>query len=164
QLSPAPYVRALWDRGDPSPTYVYKRGDFQNAGRLVGPGVPSVLTDGKTPFVVTPPRPGARKTGARLALARWLVRPENPLTARVWVNRIWRHHFGSGIVATVENLGRSGAPPTHPELLDWLALQFVARGWSSKAIHRLVMTSHAYRQSSGVSPEAAKLDPGNALL
>ena len=114
-------VRALWDRGDPSPTYIYKRGDFQNAGRLVGPGVPSVLTDGKTPFVVTPPWTGAQKTGARLALARWLVRPENPLTARVWVNRLWQHHFGGGIVATVENLGRSGALPTHPELLDWLA-------------------------------------------
>ncbi|MBI3865437.1 MAG: DUF1549 domain-containing protein, partial [Planctomycetia bacterium] len=117
-----PKVRALWDRGDSSPTYIYKRGDFQNAGRLVGPGVPSVLTDGKTPFVATPPWPGAEKTGARLALARWLVSPEHPLTARVWVNRLWQHHFGSGIVATVENFGRSGALPTHPELLDWLAL------------------------------------------
>ena len=118
--------------------------------------IPSVLTDGKTPFVVTPPWPGAQKTGARLALARWLVRPENPLTARVWVNRLWQHHFGSGIVATVENFGRSGALPTHPELLDWLALQLVERGWSSKAIHRLVMTSNAYRQSSRVTPEAGE--------
>src|SRR5262249_27816151 len=141
QQSPAPYIRALWDRGAPSPTYIYKRGDYQNAGRLVGPGVPSVLTDGKTPFVVAPPWPGAQKTGARLALARWLVSPEHPLTARVWVNRLWQHHFGSGIVTTVENFGRSGALPTHPELLDWLALQLVARGWSSKALHRLVMTS-----------------------
>jgi hypothetical protein len=164
QQSPAPYVRALWDRGAPSHTYIYKRGDFQNSGRLVGPGVPSVLTDGKTPFVVAPPWPGAQKTGARLALGRWLVRPENPLTARVWVNRLWQHHFGSGIVATVENFGRSGALPTHPELLDWLALQLVARGWSSKAIHRLAMTSHTYRQSARVSPEAEKLDPGNALF
>jgi hypothetical protein len=157
-------IRALWDRGDASPTYIYKRGDFQNAGRLVGPGVPSVLTDGKTPFVVTAPWPGAEKTGARLALARWLVRPENPLTARVWVNRLWQHHFGSGIVATVENFGRSGAVPTHPELLDWLALQLIERGWSSKAIHRLVMTSSTYRQSSRVTAEAEKLDPGNALI
>lgn len=157
-------VRALWDRGDPSPTYIYKRGDFQNAGRLVGPGVPSVLTDGKTPFVVTPPWPGAQKTGARLALGRWLVRPENPLTARVWVNRLWQHHFGSGIVATVENFGRSGALPTHPELLDWLALQLVEQGWSSKAIHRLAMTSSTYRQSSRVTPEREKRDPGNVLL
>jgi hypothetical protein len=157
-------VRALWDRGDPSPTYIYNRGDFQNAGRLVGPGVPSVLTDGKTPFVVTPPWPDAEKTGARLALGRWLVSPENPLTARVWVNRLWQHHFGGGIVATVENLGGSGAPPTHPELLDWLALRLVERGWSSKSIHRLVMTSNAYRQSSRVTPEAEKLDPGNVLV
>ncbi len=164
RLIPQPKVRALWDRGNPSPTYVYKRGDFQNPGRLVGPGVPSVLTDGKTPFVVTRPWPRAEKTGARLALARWLVRPENPLTARVWVNRIWQHHFGSGIVATAENLGRSGAPPTHPELLDWLAIQLVECGWSTKAIHRLVMTSSAYRQSSRVTAEAEKLDPGNSLL
>jgi hypothetical protein len=157
-------IRALWDRGDASPTYIYKRGDFQNAGRLVGPGVPSVLTDGKTPFDVTPPWPGAEKMGSRLALARWLVRPENPLTARVWVNRLWQHHFGAGIVATVENFGRSGALPTHPELLDWLALQLVERGWSSKALHRLVMTSSTYRQSSRVTPEAEKLDPGNTLI
>ena len=161
---PEPYVRALWDRGDPSPTYIYKRGDFQNSGRLVGPGVPSVLTDGKTPFVVTPPWPGARKTGARLALAKWLVEPDNPLTARVWVNRIWQHHFGSGIVPTVENFGRSGAPPTHPELLDWLAVQLVNQGWSTKAIHRLTMTSNTYRQSSRVTTEAEKLDPRNVLL
>jgi hypothetical protein len=157
-------IRALWDRGDPSPTYIYKRGDFQNAGRLVGPGVPSVLTDGKTPFAARPPWPGSEKTGARLALGRWLVAPENPLTARVWVNRIWQHHFGSGIVATVENFGRSGALPTHPELLDWLARQLVERGWSSKAIHRLIMTSNTYRQSSQVSLEAERLDPGNVLL
>src|SRR5262245_54631882 len=157
-------IRALWDRGDASPTYIYKRGDFQNAGRLVGPGVPSVLTDGKTPFEVSPPWPGAEKTGARLALARWLVLPDNPLTARVWVNRLWQHHFGTGIVATVENFGRSGAMPTHPELLDWLALQFVERGWSTKAIHRLAMTSSTYRQSSRVTPEAERLDTGNALV
>lgn len=159
-----PYIRALWDRGDASPTYIYKRGDFQNAGRLVGPGVPAVLTDGKTPFEVKPPWPSAQKTGARLALARWLVRPDNPLTARVWVNRLWQHHFGSGIVTTVENFGRSGALPTHPELLDWLALRLIDRGWSSKAIHRLAMTSSTYRQSSEVTPQAEKLDPGNVSL
>src|SRR5262249_10516802 len=78
--------------------------------------------------------------------------------------RLWQHHFGSGIVATVENFGRSGALPTHPELLDWLALQIVERCWSSKAIHRLVMTSTTYRQSSRVTAEAANLDPSNALL
>ncbi len=164
RLTRAPLVRALWDRGDPSPTYIYRRGDYQNPGHLVGPGVPSVLTDGKTPFLVTPPWPGASKTGARLALARWLVRPDNSLTARVWVNRLWQHHFGTGIVATSENFGRSGALPTHPELLDWLALQLIQGGWSSKAIHRLIMTSSAYRQSSRVRPDAEKLDPGNVLV
>jgi hypothetical protein len=163
RLNPAPYVRALWDRGDPSPTYIYKRGDFQNAGHLVGPGVPSVLTDGKTPFVVRPPWPGAQKTGARLALARWLVRRDNPLTARVWVNRLWQHHFGGGIVPTAENFGPSGTLPTHPELLDWLAIRLAEQGWSSKVIHRLIMTSSTYRQSSRVGPEAEQLDPGNVL-
>lgn len=159
-----PKVRALWDRGDPSPTYIYRRGDFQNAGRLVGPGVPAVLTDGKTPFVAKPPWPGAEKTGARLALARWLVTADHPLTARVWVNRLWQHHFGSGIVATADNLGRSGARPTHPELLDWLAHELIERGWSSKAIHRLIMTSSTYRQTSRVTPQTERLDAGNVLL
>lgn len=163
RLIATPSIRALWDRGDPSPTFIYKRGDFQNTGHLVGPGVPAVLTDGKTPFVVTPPWPGAAKTGARLALARWLTRPDHPLTARVWVNRLWQHHFDGGIVTTPENFGRSGARPTHPELLDWLALHLVKRGWSTKAVQRLIMTSATYRQSSRVSPEAEKIDPANVF-
>ena len=161
---PEPYIRALWDRGDPSPTYIYKRGDYQNPGKLVGPGVPSILTDGKTPFVVATPWPGARSTGARLALARWLVRPENPLTARVWVNRLWQHHFDSGIVTTPGNFGPSGARPTHPELLDWLALQLISHGWSTKTMQRLIMTSSTYRQSSKVTTLAEKLDPNDVLL
>src|SRR5439155_23112207 len=85
---PEPKVRALWDRGEPSPTYIYRRGDYLSPGALVGPGVPSVLTDGNTPFEVRPPWPGAKKTGRRLAFARWLTKPDNPLTARVMVNRI----------------------------------------------------------------------------
>src|SRR5205814_3109347 len=88
---PEPKIQALWDRGEPSPTYVYRRGDSLNPGRLVGPGVPSVLTDGKTPFAVKPPWPGARKTGRRLAFARWLTQPDHPLTARAMVNRLWKH-------------------------------------------------------------------------
>ncbi len=148
---PEPRIHALWDRGDPSPTYIYRRGDPLSPGRLVGPGVPSVLTDGKTPFVVRPPWPGARKTGRRLAFARWLIHPDHPLTARVEVNRLWKHHFGTGIVATLGNFGKAGAPPTHPELLDWLAREVIRQGWSRKAMHRLMMTSATYRQSSVVT-------------
>jgi hypothetical protein len=161
---PAPTVRALWDRGEPSPTYLLRRGDYLSPSRLVGPGVPSVLTDGKTPFEVKPPWPGARKTGRRLALARWLTRPDHPLTARVLVNRLWKLHFETGIVRTLDNFGKAGARPTHPELLDWLAVEFVRRGWSIKEMHRLIMTSAAYRQSSAVTAAHERLDPDNALL
>src|SRR5262245_33287313 len=157
-------ILALSDRGDPSPTYIYRKGDPEKPGRLVGPGVPSVLTDGRTPFVVKPPWPGAKKTGRRLALAQWLVRPDHPLTARVMVNRIWKHHFGRGLVATLQNFGHTGALPTHPELLDWLAQEFVREGWSAKAMHRLMMTSATYRQSSARTPLLEKNDPENRLL
>ncbi len=159
-----PGIRALWDRGAPSPTYLLQRGDYSSPGRLVGPGVPSVLTDGRTPFRVEPPWPGSKKTGRRLALAKWLVDRNHPLTARVMVNRIWRYHFGRGIVETLGNFGRSGARPSHPELLDWLAVEFMNRGWSMKALHRLMMTSRTYRQSSRVGPEQEGLDPENRLL
>ena len=163
QIWPEPRVQALWDRGDPSPTHVYRRGDSQSPGRLVGPGVPSVLTDGRTPFEAKPPWPGAKQTGRRLALARWLTRRDHPLTARVAVNRLWKHHFGTGIVKTLGNFGKAGAPPTHPELLDWLAREFVRRGWGVKAMHRLMMTSATYRQSSAVTADRVKLDPDDAL-
>jgi mono/diheme cytochrome c family protein len=163
QRLPEPRIHALWDRGEASPTYIYRRGDPLSPGRLVGPGVPSVLTDGKTPFDVKQPWPGAKKTGRRLAFARWLTRPEHPLTARVVVNHLWKNHFGTGIVKTPANFGKAGMPPTHPELLDWLAREFVRQGWSFKAMHRLVMTSSTYRQSSAATAERDKLDPTNAL-
>jgi hypothetical protein len=164
QKQPEPRIQALWDRGQPSPTYVYRRGDPLLPGALVGPGVPSVLTDGKTPFELKPPWPGAKKTGRRLAFARWLTKPDHPLTARVLVNRLWKHHFGMGIVKTLGNFGKAGAPPTHPELLDWLAREFVRQGWSLKAMHRLMTTSSSYRQSSAVTPQRIKADPSNELL
>jgi mono/diheme cytochrome c family protein len=157
-------IRALWDRGTPSPTYILMRGNSTSFGRLVGPGVPSVLTNGKNPFEVSPPWPGAKSTGRRLALARWVTRPDHPLTARVMVNRIWRNHFGAGIVRSVANFGPSGERPTHAELLDWLAIEFVRGGWSVKAMHRLMMTSSAYRQTSRITPAHEKLDPENKLL
>jgi mono/diheme cytochrome c family protein len=164
RLLPEPRVHALWDRGEPSPTYVYRRGDPLSTGRLVGPGVPSVLTDGRTPFEVKPPWPGAKATGRRLAFARWLTRPDHPLTARVAVNRLWKHHFGTGLVQSLGNFGKSGTPPSHPELLDWLAREFVRQGWSLKAMHRLIMTSAAYRQSSMVTGAHEKSDPDNRLV
>ncbi|MBI1917859.1 MAG: PSD1 domain-containing protein [Planctomycetes bacterium] len=173
QLLTGSPLLALWDRGDPSPTYIYRKGDPQKPGRMVGPGVPSVLTDGRTPFVVKLPWPGAKKTGRRLALAQWLVRPDHPLTARVMVNRIWKHHFGQGLVSTLDNFGHTGTRPTHPELLDWLAREFIrgASGgcqppgaWSMKAMHRLLMTSAVYRQSSPRTPDLEKRDPENRLL
>ncbi len=123
-----------------------------------------MLTDGHTPFDIVPPWPGAKKTGRRLALARWVTQKDNPLTARVMVNRVWKHHFGRGIVSTLDNFGTTGARPTHPELLDWLAVYFTEQGWSVKQLHRLLMNSNAYRQTSQVSAVHERLDPDNALL
>lgn len=162
QRQPEPRVQALWDRGEPSPTYLYRRGDSMSPSRLTGPGVPSVLTDGRTPFIVEPPWPGANQTGRRLAFAKWIIRPEHPLTSRVMVNRIWKHHFGSGLVRTLDNFGRAGIPPTHPELLDWLSLEFIRQGWKIKAMHRLMMTSTTYRQSSAINEQRTQ-DVSNTL-
>lgn len=164
QRSPEPLIRALWDRGKPSPTYVLRRGDFRQPALLVGPGVPSVLTDGKTPFAPEPPWPGAKKTGNRLAFAKWLVRSDHPMTARVMVNRLWKHHFGRGLVEPLDDFGKAGGQPTHPELLDWLANEFVRSGWSIKHMHRLMMDSRTYRQSSIATPDGLRIDPENRLL
>ena len=162
KMPPEPMIRALWDRGQPSPTWIFRRGEFTNPGDLVGPGTLSVLTDGQTPFDLSPQRPNS--TGRRLALARWLTSPRHPLTARVFVNRVWFHHFGRGIVESLANFGRTGTPPTHPELLDWLAVSFVENEWSMKWLHRQIMTSAVYRQSSHLSPELEALDPDNRWL
>ena len=164
KLRPEPLIRALWDRGSPSPTYILRRGEPMSPGRWVEPGVPAVLTPGHSRLAIAPPWEGAQKTGRRLALARWLVGPDHPLTARVMVNRIWKHHFGRGIVSTLGNFGRTGARPTHPELLDWLAVEFVRQRWNLKAMHRLIMTSATYRQSSRVTPLHERLDSQNLWL
>jgi hypothetical protein len=108
--------------------------------------------------------PGAAERINRLDLARWLVSPENPLAARVTVNRAWQAFFGMGLVKTAEDFGSQGEPPSHPELLDWLATEFVARGWDMKALHRLIVTSATYRQSSRVTPALHERDPENRLL
>lgn len=165
QMEPSLRIRALWDRGEPSPTYILRRGEHDKPGRLVGPGVPSVLTDGRTPFHVRPPFPdGTPKTGRRLAFARWLTEPDHPLTARVFVNRVWYHHFGTGLVKSLENFGKQGEPPSHPQLLDWLAVDFVRSGWDIKQLHRKIMLSRTYRQNSLISEEQVQRDPQNRLL
>ena len=156
-----PLIRALWDRGESSPTYVSLRGNLGSPGPLVNAALPAVFS--KKPF-----KPaaviGSNKTGNRLALAQWIASPEHPLTARVWVNRVWKHHFGRGIVSSLDNFGKIGVPPTHPALLDWLARELVENRWSTKHLHRLICTSAAYRQSSLKTETAARLDPENYLL
>ena len=165
KLKPKPRIRALFDMGgEPTPTRILLRGEFSNQGPLVDPGMPSVVSVGLAPYQVERPDWSTGTTGRRLALARWLTQPEHPLTARVMVNRIWQHHFGTGLVTTPGNFGSNGSRPSHPELLDWLATEFVRRGWSLKAMHRLIMTSSAYRQSSGAAADALEVDPGNRLL
>ena len=159
-----PLVRALWDRGTPSPTYLLKRGSYLTSGRPVSAGVLSALSEQGKPFRPAPPWKGAASTGRRLAFARWLTSPKHPLTARVMVNRIWKHHFGRGIVSTLDNFGKTGARPTHPGLLDWLASRFIEDGWSIKKMHRLLMSSAAYRQSSVVSALQEESDPDNRLF
>ncbi len=104
------------------------------------------------------------KTHNRLDFARWLVAENNPLSARVTVNRIWQQYFGTGLVQTENDFGTQGERPSHPELLDWLATEFIARGWSMKSLHKLIVTSATYRQSSAYRPAVAKIDPANRLL
>ncbi len=161
---PQPRLMALWDRGEPSPTYVYRRGNYLTAGGPVPPGLPAVLTDGKTPFTIEPPFPGANSTGRRLAFARWLTEPDQPLTSRVMVNRIWKHHFGHGIVRSLGNFGKTGDHPSHPELLDFLAREFVGQGWSVKTMQRKLMLSRTYRQQSVSTPALEQADSDNRLL
>jgi hypothetical protein len=134
-------------------THLFQRGDFRTPGEKVEPGTPAVLHPLRIDGVPS-----------RLDLARWVVSPDNPLTARVIVNRVWQQYFGRGLVKTSENFGSQGETPSHPELLDWLASEFVASGWRLKHLHKLILTSAAYRQSSKIRPELVKNDPGNALL
>ncbi len=132
----------------------------------IEPGFLTILEPG--PAALETPAPGSNSTGRRLTLARWIARPDNPLTSRVIVNRIWQRHFGAGLVATSSDFGRLGEPPTHPELLDWLAVQFVNDGWSLKTLTKKIVTSQTYRQASSRSPEelesALRIDPENQLL
>ena len=150
--------------GEPTASRILLRGDVNNPGPLVEPGVPSVLAAKLPPYRVEKPPYQTDTSGRRLAFARWLTQPQHPLTARVMVNRIWQHHFGSGIVKTPGNFGKMGARPTHPELLDWLSVEFIESGWSIKKLHRLIMSSAAYRQGSTVADSVIAADPLDELL
>ncbi len=171
-------IRGLADLDDKPPAgRILRRGDYHKPGAEVAAGVVEVLAPAG--FQLTP-QASYKTSGRRIALARWLTSPEHPLLARVHVNRIWASHFGRGIVPTIANFGRSGANPTHPELLDWLATEFAkvdgalrdpnsghgvtGLRWSQKALHRLIVTSASYRQSADVDETKQRLDPDNVLL
>jgi mono/diheme cytochrome c family protein len=156
-----PVGSAIADTGLEAPkTHLLSGGAYDAPAAEVEPGFYTVLHAG--PPRIEPPA-GLASSGRRAALARWLADPANPLTARVLVNRLWHYHFGRGIVGTPSDFGAMGDPPTHPDLLDWLATELVRGGWSMKRIHRLIMASSVYRQASAHRPEAARIDPGNRL-
>ncbi|MCA8944478.1 MAG: PSD1 domain-containing protein [Planctomycetes bacterium] len=148
-----PRTLVMRERAEPRPAHVLIRGHYDQLGPRVEPGVPAVL----------PPLPSGVRAD-RLALARWLVDPDHPLTARVTVNRLWQSVFGRGIVETAEDFGSQGSWPTHPRLLDWLAREFVDTGWDVKHVMRLIVTSATYRQSSRSTPERYAEDPDNRWL
>jgi len=153
-LPPMSRAQAMVQHPTPHATHIHIRGDYRRSGAVVKSGTPAALPDLKT----------NNAQADRLALARWMVSPEHPLTARVTVNRLWQELFGQGIVATSENFGVRGDRPTHPELLDWLALEFQRRNWSMKELLRVIVISQTYQQSSHARPELATLDPNNALV
>jgi hypothetical protein len=157
---PAPVALAAQEGGVPNSMYagfhdarVHVRGSYTRLGEVVPRGFPEVLTGAAQPPISS--------GSGRMELARWVASPENPLTARVLVNRIWQYHFGEGLVRTPGNFGKLGEPPTHPELLDWLAGEFVRSGWSVKQMHRLLMLSATYQQGGAAEPEALRRDPDN---
>ena len=152
-MTATPQIMVLGDIDEPRQAFLLERGVYNQPGRPVQPqGLSEVLEWGDSL-----PR-------NRLGLVDWLFDSGNPLTARVFVNRLWQMHFGTGLVATPEDFGTQGALPTHPELLDWLAIEFIESGWDIKHMHRLMVTSATYRQSSTASPESLAMDPENLLL
>jgi hypothetical protein len=148
-----PTTMVMQELPAPRETYVLLRGEYDKHGPRVEPGLPASLP---------PLPPGAPNN--RLGFARWLVDPANPLTARVAVNRHWQMFFGTGLVKTADDFGAQGEAPSHPELLDWLATEYIANGWDTKALLRAIVTSATYRQASGVTPELLRRDPENRLL
>ncbi len=163
EVVPADRALCVSERGASTPaTFVLLRGNAQTKGDRVEPAFLQVL--GGSPATIPEPPAGARSSGRREALADWIASADNPLTARVIANRVWQHHFGRGIVRSPNNFGLQGDRPTHPELLDWLASELVRGGWRLKPLHRLIVTSDAYRMSSRGNPEALKADPTNDLF
>jgi mono/diheme cytochrome c family protein len=159
-----PMVQALVEAPAEAVTTVrFHRGDPQQPREVLNPGLLSVMGLGGLETEIPESIPGRRTSGRRLELARRLTDRNNPLTARVWVNRLWHEHFGMGLVATPGDFGALGERPSHPELLDWLAAEFMDHGWKSKRLHRLIVTSAAYRQGT-VNAAAQKKDPDNRLL
>ncbi|MBL8766481.1 MAG: DUF1553 domain-containing protein, partial [Planctomycetes bacterium] len=148
-----PETMVMEERRTPRKTFVFKRGQYKNKGAEVSADVPSILP----PMAKDAPR-------NRLGLARWLFSPEHPLTARVAVNRIWAQYFGVGLVKTAEDFGVRSELPSHPELLDTLAVEFRESGWDMKALHRRIVLSATYRQSSRIAPEKLAQDPENRTL
>ena len=148
-----PTSMVMTEMAKPRETAILGRGDYQNRGEIVQPGTPAML----------PPLP-AGEPANRLTLAKWLVSGAHPLTARVAVNRFWQLYFGTGLVKTAEDFGSQGEAPSHPELLDWLATEFVRTGWDVKGMQKLIVMSAAYRQSSKVTPDLLERDPDNRLL
>jgi mono/diheme cytochrome c family protein len=148
----------LNERNRPRETHVLSRGDFLKPAKLVNPGVPA--------FLHPLPQDSSWKNGqpTRLTFAEWLASRNSPTTARSMVNRVWQAYFGIGLVATSENFGTQAEPPSHPELLDWLAVEFMDNGWSLKKLHKLIVMSATYQQSSRVTPELYERDPYNRLL
>jgi hypothetical protein len=157
---PLPVIHSVIDQEkERTPVHVLKRGDPDRKGRQVGPRPPAALVSPGTPELA-PDTPHPREL-----LALWVTEPEHPLTARVMVNRVWQYHFGRGLVATTNDFGVNGSPPSHPELLDHLANEFVSSGWRLKPLQRLILLSSTYRQSSRASDdEAARKDPDDRLL
>jgi mono/diheme cytochrome c family protein len=164
---PLEELNVLWDVGKAPMIRLLQRGSVENPGPKVTPGFLTVVSaPDKTDFI-RPVAAQGETSGRRLALAQWLTSREHPLTARVIVNRIWQDHFGVGIVATPDNFGKQGARPSHPELLDWLAVDFMENGWKAKRLHRMIVLSTAYRQTSrrdAQGEKTAKADPENVLL
>ena len=154
-LASIPETMVMAERSEPRATHVLLRGDFQRKDEEVQPGVPDIL-----PALGIEPE----RRATRLDLARWLVAREHPLTARVSVNHLWRMLFGTGLVATPDDFGLRGERPSHPELLDWLAIEFQGCGWDVKALLKLAMSSATYRQTARVTPELLERDPDNRLL